>query len=463
MVSGASGGAGGAGAEQAGDEFSDSYAAVLHTYRLRFSRGAAYTCIVLVMLGVGLDAALYPDHQMHFVALRSAVSVLLLAVTALLRTAWAQRHVQGVTFGWLLLPQVMICWMIHVTEGPVSIYYEGLNLAVFASGIALQFSVLQCLALGAITYLMYFIACYTHPAGAAWQGAYAVNSLLLLFTAIASAVCAFYNEQARALMLQMKKELAEKNRQLRQSNRDLADIKGQMLQQEKMAATGTLAAGLLHEVSNPVNYCLMAIDLAHEDPAARASPALAECLADAREGMRRVQYIVSDLKTFAHRRPDHGADLAPFQFARALESAIRLVGHELRDVKVERDLRGDTMVVGDEADIIGVLINLFSNAALAMRKLHGRKPQLYIGAVADHARLRVTVRDNGPGIAREHLGRVFEPFFTTREVGQGLGLGLSISYGVIERHGGALVADSAAGEWTRFSFDLPRAAAASNL
>jgi two-component system sensor histidine kinase PhcS len=82
--------------------------------------------------------------------------------------------------------------------------------------------------------------------------------------------------------------------------------------------------------------------------------------------------------------------------------------------------------------------------------------------VADGARLRVTVRDNGPGIAPEHLGRVFEPFFTTREVGQGLGLGLSISYGVIQRHGGALVADSAVGAWTRFSFDLPRAASASN-
>jgi two-component system sensor histidine kinase PhcS len=86
---------------------------------------------------------------------------------------------------------------------------------------------------------------------------------------------------------------------------------------------------------------------------------------------------------------------------------------------------------------------------------------LWIGAVADGPRLRVTVRDNGPGIAPEHLCRVFEPFFTTREVGQGLGLGLSISYGVVRRHGGTLVADSVAGEWTRFSFDLPRAAHAS--
>ncbi|MNW15700.1 Sensor protein SrrB [compost metagenome] len=72
-------------------------------------------------------------------------------------------------------------------------------------------------------------------------------------------------------------------------------------------------------------------------------------------------------------------------------------------------------------------------------------------------RLHVNVRDNGPGIAPEHLARVFEPFFTTREVGQGLGLGLSISYAVIERHGGVLYAESELGQWAAFSFDLPRA------
>ncbi|GAB2842142.1 hypothetical protein GCM10027277_06580 [Pseudoduganella ginsengisoli] len=447
----------------ASDEFSHSYAAVLRAYRLKFSRGGAYTCIVLVMLGVGLDASLYPDDALDFVELRALVSILLLAVPALLRTEWGQRHVQRITFAWLLLPQMMISWMIHATEGPSSIYYAGLNLAVFASGIALQFSVLQCLALGGITYLMYFVACYTHPGGAPWHGPYAVNSLFLLFTAIASAVCAFYNEQARFMMLQLKGELAEKNQQLKMINRDLADIKGQMLQQEKMAAIGTLAAGLLHEVNNPVNYCMMAIDLGCEDPVAKSSPMLMECLTDAKEGMRRVQYIVSDLKTFAYRKQGSVYEMAPFQFGRALESAIRLVGHEVKDVRIERDLPEDTLVMGDEAGIIGVLINLLSNAALAMRRGGTRKPHVYIGAVCDGDRLRITVRDNGPGIAPEHLGRVFEPFFTTREVGQGLGLGLSISYGVVQRHGSALVADSVVGEWTRFSFDLPRAAPASTF
>ena len=104
-----------------------------------------------------------------------------------------------------------------------------------------------------------------------------------------------------------------------------------------------------------------------------------------------------------------------------------------------------------------MLINLFSNAALAMRKAGTQSPAIHTTVRWEDKRLRVTVRDNGPGIAQEHLARVFEPFFTTREVGQGLGLGLSISYAVIERHGGVLYAESDVGQWAAFSFDLPRA------
>jgi two-component system sensor histidine kinase PhcS len=139
---------------------------------------------------------------------------------------------------------------------------------------------------------------------------------------------------------------------------------------------------------------------------------------------------------------------------------VRLVSHETKGIKIRRDLRGDTMVRGDEAAIIGVLINLISNAALAMRKHGTAEPAIDVVADTGAAgeRLTVSVRDNGPGILPEHLGRVFEPFFTTREVGQGLGLGLSISYSVVQRHGGTLVADSAAGFWTQFTFDLPCAA-----
>jgi two-component system sensor histidine kinase PhcS len=166
---------------------------------------------------------------------------------------------------------------------------------------------------------------------------------------------------------------------------------------------------------------------------------------------------VSDLKTFAYRKPGAEAEGTPFLFEKALDSSIRLTAHELRGVAVTRELPPDTLVLGDEAAVIGVLINLFSNAALAMRKAGTQSPAIHTTVKWVERRLHVTVKDNGPGIASEHLARVFEPFFTTREVGQGLGLGLSISYAVIERHGGVLFAESEMGRWASFSFDLPRA------
>lgn len=439
-------------------DFYSGYAAVLNSYRLRFSRGGAYTAIALVLLGAGLDASLYPAEQLRFGLARLGVAAALLLIVAGLRTELGQRRVQLLTFCWLLIPQLMIAWMIYVTEGASSIYYAGLNLAVFASGIALPFSLWQNLLLGGLTYLIYYVGCYFHPDGATLEGPFAVNSLFLIFTAIASAVCTFYNEQARFMLFQLKAELAEKNSQLKQINHDLAEIKGQMLQQEKMAAIGTLAAGLLHEVNNPVNFCMMAIDVACEEPVAKDSPMLMECLTDAKQGMQRVQYIVSDLKTFAYRKSGSDLESAKFLFERALESAIRLVGHETKDVKIYRELGSDTLVRGDEAGIIGVLINLLSNAALAMRKGGTRGPEIRIASQTDGERLKVTVRDNGPGILPENIGRVFEPFFTTREVGQGLGLGLSISYSVVQRHGGTLLVDSVVGAWTEFTFDLPRVA-----
>jgi two-component system sensor histidine kinase PhcS len=92
-----------------------------------------------------------------------------------------------------------------------------------------------------------------------------------------------------------------------------------------------------------------------------------------------------------------------------------------------------------------------------MRKVQGRTPTIHVRAHWNDHRLHVSVQDNGPGISEKNLSRVFEPFFTTREVGHGLGLGLSICYKVVESHGGVLAAESKEGEWARMSFDLPPA------
>ncbi|QBI01562.1 two-component sensor histidine kinase [Pseudoduganella albidiflava] len=432
-----------------------SYAKELAGFHLMQSRACAVTVIVLVLLGFVLDFAVYPEMMGRFAVARFITSIGVLAGLGVLYTAFGKRHVHAVTFVWLTFPQAMIAWMIHATQGEASLFYAGIILTIFAVGTLFPVGFMYTMAYGVLTLLAYWIACTTRPEGVTDHAQFLFHATIILFSVAASTVYTFYNERGRRQLFELKEELAQKNDELEHTNRSLAEIKGQMLQQEKMAALGTLSAGLLHEVNNPVNFCLMAIDVALEDPVAQGSPMLLECLDDARQGMQRVQYIVSDLKTFAYRKEHTGSDA--FVLERAVDAAVRLVGHETKGIAIRREIAVATLVQGDEAAIVGVLINLLGNAALALRKGGTAAPEIVIGACDDGARLRITVRDNGPGIEPEHLSRVFEPFFTTREVGQGLGLGLSICYSVIERHGGRLTAESTPGEWTRFTFDLPRA------
>ncbi|QCP14535.1 sensor histidine kinase [Pseudoduganella umbonata] len=432
-----------------------SYARELSGFHLMQSRACAVTVIVLVLLGVVLDFAVYPEQMARFAMVRVVASLGVLAGLGMLYTAFGRRHVHAVTFVWLTFPQWMIAWMIHVTQGEASLFYAGLILTIFAVGTLFPVGYLYTLGFGALTLLAYWTACATRPDGVTDHAQMLFHTTIILFAVAGSTVYTFYNERGRRQMFALKEELARKNDELARTNRDLADIKGQLMQQEKMAALGTLSAGLLHEVNNPVNFCLLAIDVALEDPVAQDSPALRECLDDARQGMQRVQYIVSDLKTFAYRKEN--GEGAAFPFARALDTAVRFVGHETKGIALRRDIAGAALVLGDEAAIVGVLINLLGNAALALRGAGTPAPEIVIGAHEGGERLRVTVRDNGPGIEAGHLDRVFEPFFTTREVGQGLGLGLSVCYSVVQRHGGHLAVESRQGEWTRFTFDLPRA------
>jgi two-component system sensor histidine kinase PhcS len=308
---------------------------------------------------------------------------------------------------------------------------------------------------GVATYLIYMMACFLHPQGLGND--FVINSTFLMMSIIVSVFCSFFNEKARAALFLLKAEVARKNVALEETNRNLVEIKGQMLHQEKMASIGTLAAGLLHEVNNPVNYSLMAVGVAMDDPAVESNSMLKECLQDAQQGMQRIQHIVSDLKIFAYRTTDAEQIQTDFLLEHAINSSLRLVSHETKGIEISKELPQDTLVRGDEAAIIGVLVNLLSNSALALRTAERKNPAIYLRGVWKGDRLYLTVHDNGSGIAPETISRVFEPFFTTRKVGQGLGLGLSICYGVIERHGGTLVVDSVLGEWTEMTFDLPRA------
>ena len=406
-------------------------------------------------MGLGLDYTLYAESFSTLAPARFLVAGLTLAILWVLHSPSGLKWVRPLTLLWLALPQIMIAWMIWVTNGVDSIYFVGLHLALYATGIILPIAFLESLTFGLFTYALYALACYFHPAGLKDFSQFAGISLFILFSATISSFCTYFNERGRFNMFALQRQVSEKNESLKQINDTLAEVKGQLLQREKMAAIGTLSAGLLHELNNPVNYSLMAINMGLTSPATEADSMLKESLIDAREGMQRIQNIVSDLKTFAYQKPGQDG-LRLFLLENAVRSGLRLAGHELKGVAVDIDLPQDSHVMGDEPAIIGVLINLFSNAAHAIQTAQRETPRIDIRVTPRDKRLYVSVRDNGMGIAPENMERVFEPFFTTRDVGAGLGLGLSVSYGIVQRHGGTLAVESEQGHWTEFTFDLPR-------
>lgn len=426
-----------------------------HQHLIFYSRVTCVVAMVLILTGSGLDVAFYPENLPEFAAVRLLVAALIGFTLWSYTTPWGAKQVRGLTYFWIALPQLMIAWMVFHTDGEASIYFVGLTFGISGIGTFLPLSVREALAFSAFTLLVYLLACVLRAEGVQNWAALGGQLLLIVFYSVIVVIISIYSGKWRRQTYDLQTEVQEQKDELLAQNKALAEIKGQLLQREKMAAIGTLSAGLLHELNNPVNYSLMAINMAQTLPAAKSDAMLKESLVDAKEGMERIQNIVTDLKTFAYQKPGDNSQ-RPFLLENAIRSALRLAGHELKGVAVTVEMPQDTHVLGDEPAIIGVLINLFSNAAHALAKAGREQPSISVKVEAVAQRLCVTVRDNGHGILPENIGRVFEPFFTTRDVGAGLGLGLSVSYGIVQRHGGVLAVESEPGAWTEFTFDLPR-------
>lgn len=289
---------------------------------------------------------------------------------------------------------------------------------------------------------------------------------------------------------QLEAQVAERTRALEQANRELAreqeeltallhkveTAQQQLLQSEKMAAIGQLAAGVAHEINNPIGFVnsnlgalkgyttnLLELVSAYEsaNPATIAAarqradldfvredlPAL---LAESQDGLDRVTRIVQDLKNFSrvNQAEQQLADLNA-----ALKSTLNVVRNELK-YKAEVILElGDLPPVDClPAQINQVFMNLLVNAAQAIHE-HGK---IFVRSGVEHGQVWFEIEDTGIGIAPEVRQRIFDPFFTTKPVGKGTGLGLSISYDiVVKRHHGRMEVDSEVGRGTRFRIWLP--------
>jgi len=236
---------------------------------------------------------------------------------------------------------------------------------------------------------------------------------------------------------------------------DTARLEAQLLRSEKLSSVGVLAAGVAHEINNPLTtvlgYAKLLLEGRPEDDPDRAA---LELVADE---ARRVQEIVRNLLDFSRQEP---GQVGPIVLGELMERTLSLVAPDLRkrQVEVERALSPELpAALADARRMEQVLVNLITNAAHAM----AGGGTLTVATGRDRARpdeVYLEVRDTGRGIAPEDQPRVFDPFFTTKEPGEGTGLGLAVSHGIIEELGGEILLESEPGEGSVFRVWLPAAA-----
>lgn len=247
-------------------------------------------------------------------------------------------------------------------------------------------------------------------------------------------------------------------------------LQEQLMVSDRMASVGILAAGVAHEINNPLAAvltnlhmaleCIPTLKLAAESEKDRVE--LEEELRDAMEASERLRDIVRDLKIFS-RTPE--TSMGPVDIQRILESSLRMAWNELKHrARVVRQYQPVPLVHGDESRLGQVFLNLIVNAVHALEEGRADNNTITISTAVDpRGRVMVEVRDTGSGMSQEVLGHLFTPFYTTKPVGVGTGLGLSICNRIVQALGGEITVESETGKGSTFRVFLPRSDAVNTV
>ncbi|NUQ74683.1 MAG: GHKL domain-containing protein [Polyangiaceae bacterium] len=235
---------------------------------------------------------------------------------------------------------------------------------------------------------------------------------------------------------------------------ELRRARAQLIQSDKLASLGKIAASIVHELNNPLTSILAYSDYLHKKHTKIGSdPMDIERLARIQESASRILSFTRDLIDYT--RPSSELRGA-VEIHRVIERALVFCEHELEQLGITVDKSFDDVpnVHGVAGQLTQVFVNLFTNAAHAMRDRGGRL-HIVLAAADDGSEVTITVSDDGHGIEAEHLELIFEPFFTTKPEGGGTGLGLSIVREIVARHGGRILVESGASKGTVFTIALP--------
>jgi two-component system NtrC family sensor kinase len=234
-------------------------------------------------------------------------------------------------------------------------------------------------------------------------------------------------------------------------------VQQRLIVADRLASLGRLAAGVAHEINNPLAYVALNVESIERAAAAPAvSPAALEAIrvaaADARDGTERMRSVVRALGAFS--REEEGA-VGAVDLHRVLDGAVRLSENNIRHRgRIVTEYRATREVRGNELRLGQVFVNLLVNASAALRDDTPDENEIRVVTFDVGEHVKVEVCDNGVGIAPEIIGRIFDPFFTTKAVGEGTGLGLSISHGIVSAFGGDIAVESRLGEGATFRVSL---------
>jgi len=276
-------------------------------------------------------------------------------------------------------------------------------------------------------------------------------------------------QQAEDELEQLSREIYLKNTELEKLNQDLIRNQAQLVQSEKLATVGQLASGVAHEINNPLGFCLSNLSTLKEyvdeigarlaKSTTKPDDGLTAVMADlpllvqeTQEGLESIRSIVKDLRNYSR---DAGDDFAETNISDCIHSTLNMLRNQIGGYNVSLDLGETPLIQANPGKLNQVFSNLIMNALQAMA--HDGRLVIETSAGDRYAEIRIT--DNGPGIPDEIKQTIFEPFHTTKPMGEGTGLGLSICHAIIvDNHNGQISArDANPGPGTTFEILLPLA------
>jgi signal transduction histidine kinase/CheY-like chemotaxis protein len=240
---------------------------------------------------------------------------------------------------------------------------------------------------------------------------------------------------------------------------ELVETQARLVQSDRLAAVGTLAAAVAHEINNPLTFVASALDFLHEQLAQQdTSGELCQALVEAREGASRVRHVVKDLERVSRGGGDRPGPVSAIELREVLASAVHLANNEIRHrASLSLELGELPPVLAEQSAVGQLFLNLLLNAAQAIEPGAARAEIRVVARTDARGWAHIEVHDTGAGIPEEHLGSIFDAFFTTKPVGSGTGLGLWICRRTVERYAGEIEVQSQVGVGTVVRIGLPPA------